>query len=74
MQNLTRASLVISHRGNTGGFELPDTSRNATILDVVEAVEGPIRLNLCLGSEHGCARRPQARGGGAPHRADPGRD
>src|SRR5689334_1282274 len=57
LQNLTRASLVISHRGNTGGFELPDGSRNATILNVVEAVEGPIRLNLCLGPEHACARQ-----------------
>jgi len=57
LQSLTRAGLVISHRGNTGGFELPRIHRGASILEVVEAVEGPIRLNLCLISEHSCTRR-----------------
>ena len=54
LQNLTRAGLVTSHRGNTGGFELASRRRAASILEVVEAVEGPIRLNLCLTSSHAC--------------------
>jgi len=57
LQNLTRAGLVNSHRGNTGGFELPNDHRNVSVLDVVEAVEGPIRLNLCLTSDHACSRQ-----------------
>lgn len=57
LQNLTRAGLVISHRGNTGGFELEESHRNASVLEVVEAVEGPIRLNLCLTSDHACNRQ-----------------
>jgi len=57
LQNLTRAGLVLSHRGNTGGFELPNIRRTATLLDVVEAIEGPIRLNICLNSERSCARQ-----------------
>src|ERR1035438_7124316 len=57
LQNLTRAGLVTSHRGNTGGFELPRSRRGASILEVVEAVEGPIRLNLCLTSGHACDRQ-----------------
>ena len=57
LQNLTRAGLVVSHRGNTGGFELPGVHRNASLLDVVEAIEGPIRLNLCLISKHSCTRQ-----------------
>ena len=57
LQNLTRAGLVISHRGNTGGFELEESHRTASVLEVVEAVEGPIRLNLCLTSDHACARQ-----------------
>ena len=57
LQNLTRAGLVTSHRGNTGGFELPRSRRSASILEVVEAVEGPIRLNLCLTSTHACERQ-----------------
>ncbi|HEY1342389.1 MAG TPA: Rrf2 family transcriptional regulator [Bryobacteraceae bacterium] len=57
LQNLTRAGLVASHRGNTGGFELLDTQRRASVLDVVEAIEGPTHLNLCLGADGGCTRQ-----------------
>jgi Rrf2 family protein len=58
LQSLTRAGLVISHRGNTGGFELSPLHRGASILEIVEAVEGPIRLNICLGSDDDCDRQP----------------
>ncbi len=57
LQSLTRSGLVISHRGNTGGFELPRVHRTASLLQVVEAIEGPIRLNICLESERGCQRQ-----------------
>jgi Rrf2 family protein len=57
LQSLTRAGLVMSHRGNTGGFELSPMHRNASVLEVVEAIEGPLRLNVCLTSEASCARQ-----------------
>jgi Rrf2 family protein len=57
LQNLTRAGLVLSHRGNTGGFELPNHHRAATLLEIVEAIEGPMRLNVCLGSDRTCAQQ-----------------
>jgi Rrf2 family protein len=57
LQNLTRAGLVVSHRGNMGGFELPPIRLGASILEVVEAIEGPIRLNLCLTSNQACERQ-----------------
>jgi Rrf2 family protein len=57
LQYLTRAGLVTSHRGNTGGFELPESHSHATMLQVVEAVEGPIHLNVCLGETAACARQ-----------------
>jgi Rrf2 family protein len=57
LQGLTRAGLVLSHRGNTGGFELSRVHRAATLLEVVEAIEGPIRLNLCLNSDRSCTRQ-----------------
>ena len=57
LQNLTRAGLVVSHRGNTGGFELEELHRNASVLEVVEAVEGQIRLNICLANDHACNRQ-----------------
>lgn len=57
LQDLTRAGLVISHRGNTGGFELAPVHHVITVLEVVEAVEGPIRLNVCLALEPACDRQ-----------------
>lgn len=57
LQSLTHAGLVVSHRGNTGGFELPQQHRSATLLEVIEALEGPVRLNLCLNSTESCARQ-----------------
>jgi Rrf2 family protein len=57
LQKLTRAGLVVSHRGNTGGFELPVIHRTASVLEVVEAAEGLIRLNLCLTAPDACARQ-----------------
>jgi Rrf2 family protein len=56
LQSLARAGLVLSHRGNTGGFELPNIHRRATMLDVVEAIEGPMRLNICLNADRACSR------------------
>lgn len=57
LQDLTRAGLVVSHRGNTGGFELPPIHSRASLLEVIEAVEGPVRLNLCLAGDDSCERQ-----------------
>jgi Rrf2 family protein len=57
LQDLTRAGLVVSHRGNTGGFELPPIHVRASLLEIVEAVEGPVRLNLCLAGSEACERQ-----------------
>ena len=57
LQSLTHAGLVTSHRGNTGGFELPRTQREVSLLQVIEALEGPVRLNLCLEGGEGCTRQ-----------------
>jgi len=57
LQSLARAGLIQSHRGNTGGFELPATGTSASVLTVVEAIEGPVRLNTCLHSDHSCDRQ-----------------
>jgi len=57
LQSLARARLIVSHRGNTGGFELPALGTTASVLTVVEAIEGPLRLNVCLTGDQGCERQ-----------------
>lgn len=56
MQALSRAGIVIAHRGKTGGFSLMDRAENVTIRQIVEAVEGPIILNRCLSWQGECDR------------------
>jgi Rrf2 family protein len=57
LQSLARAGLIVSHRGNTGGFELQESHRSASLLQVVEAIEGPLHLNVCLNHSQGCSRQ-----------------
>lgn len=45
---LTRAGLLISRRGATGGFVLARSSAEITLDRIVEAAEGPIALVQCL--------------------------
>jgi Rrf2 family protein len=48
---LSHAGMVRSHRGARGGFSLAVDPRAVSLLNVVEAMEGPLRLNLCATPE-----------------------
>ena len=52
--SLARAELVTPIRGKKGGYMLSRPPTDITLLDVVEAVEGPIFLNLCQHSPPKC--------------------
>jgi len=58
MQRLGRAGLVASTRGPKGGFRLARPADAITLLDVYEAVEGPVEPVGCL------LGRPACRGAG----------
>ena len=57
LQTLARAGMVSSRRGQQGGFEILPKGRRASIRAVVEAVDGPINLNICLMHGNGCQRK-----------------
>jgi Rrf2 family protein len=57
LQGLCRAGLIVSQRGQSGGFEILPPGREASIRDVIEAIDGPIRLNVCLLSGASCHRK-----------------
>ncbi|GAV31870.1 predicted transcriptional regulator [Coriobacteriaceae bacterium EMTCatB1] len=44
---LKRADIVRAVRGRRGGFQLARPAEQVTALDVVEAVEGPVRPTTC---------------------------
>lgn len=48
LQQLVRANILHSKRGPRGGFSLAKSTNKISVLDVIEAVDGPMtsRLNL----------------------------
>jgi Rrf2 family protein len=57
LQALAGAELISSRRGKTGGFAILPRGREASMREVIEAVDGPIALNVCLNASIGCERR-----------------
>jgi Rrf2 family protein len=57
LQALCRAGFIVSRRGQAGGFEILPSGRKASVREVIEAIEGPICLNLCLVSGASCKRK-----------------
>jgi len=57
LQGLTRAKLIDSRRGPTGGFQISALGRLASMRNVVEAIDGPISLNVCVSERRSCPRQ-----------------
>jgi Rrf2 family protein len=57
LQALSRANLISSRRGPIGGFAILPQGLRASIREVIEAVDGPIHLNVCLRSGRSCDRK-----------------
>jgi len=56
MQKLHAAGLVESDMGPKGGFRLRRGPDEVSIHDVIEAIQGPLRLNRCLLNDGLCSR------------------
>ena len=56
MQHLVKVGLVNSRRGAKGGFFLARPADRITLRQTIEAVEGPIYLNVCLIRKGECPR------------------
>ncbi|MFQ5735689.1 MAG: RrF2 family transcriptional regulator, partial [Thermodesulfobacteriota bacterium] len=56
MQHLTKAGLAKSRMGAKGGFFLARPADTITLRQTIEAVEGPIFLNVCLIGKGECHR------------------
>ena len=47
LKMLTRADLLVSHRGSHGGYSLARPAVSVSVAEVVEALDGPIAITSC---------------------------
>ena len=56
LKTLARAGLLTSHRGSKGGYSLARPAAEITVPEMIEVLEGPIRLTECAQHPGACAQ------------------
>ena len=54
LKTLTQAGLVQSFRGSTGGYRLAKPAEQISLIQIVEAIEGPLGMTECSLHESNC--------------------
>ncbi len=54
LKALTRAGLVISHRGARGGYVLARPAVEISAAEILEALEGPVAITECSSDDGNC--------------------
>lgn len=55
MPRLVKAGLVRSRRGARGGYRLAMDPAEISLLNIIEAIDGPVFINRCLVDKDDCA-------------------
>ena len=55
VSQLSIAGLLHTSRGARGGVVLARAAKDITLLEVIEAIDGPIKLNECVGDKGACS-------------------
>ncbi|MBV8774682.1 MAG: Rrf2 family transcriptional regulator [Deltaproteobacteria bacterium] len=61
IRDLIKRGLVRARRGPGGGYQLARPPETVSFRDVIEAVEGPITLNVCVDGSSACNLQPACR-------------
>ena len=59
VQDLIRSGLIKSKRGACGGYTLARSPGEISFHDVIEALEGPIAVNVCMDQSLRCDHLPR---------------
>jgi Rrf2 family protein len=55
LKELCRAGFLKSFQGVTGGYQLARAKGEINFLNVIEAMQGPVRVNMCVNEIDGCS-------------------
>ncbi len=58
LKELSRAGIVLSHRGRRGGYSLSRAPQEISVASVLEALEGPVALTECSTTPGVCSLEP----------------
>ncbi len=65
LKSLARSGLVTSTRGANGGYRLSRSPHEISAADVLDALEGPVAITECSGSDSHCEHESVCSVGGA---------
>jgi Rrf2 family protein len=57
LKTLVDHGIVRSTRGPHGGYKLARPAETINVLEVIEAAEGPVAVNVCLDDDDACSRQ-----------------
>lgn len=60
LRKLVQAGYLKSYRGVNGGYALCRPAEKITLKNIIEVIDGPIALNICLGGDT-CANNVECR-------------
>ena len=58
LKTLVDQGIVRSTRGPHGGYKLARPADSINVLEIIEAAEGPVAINVCLDDDDACSRQP----------------
>lgn len=58
LRKLCAAGFVRSYKGVLGGYELARDGAEIKVLEIVELIDGPVKISKCLECDHECSRNP----------------
>jgi Rrf2 family protein len=58
LRKLNAGGFVKSYKGVQGGYELMRPGDELKVLDIIELIDGPVKISKCLECDHECSRNP----------------
>ena len=58
LRKLNAGGFVKSYKGVQGGYELARAGDELKVLEIIELIDGPVRISKCLECDHECSKNP----------------